>query len=134
MVAQRLSQVKGVAEVSVNGAEQPAIRVRVNPVALASMGLSLEDVRTAIVNANAAGPLGVFDGDGRAEHIGTNDQLRRPREYRDIVVHSGNGTVVRLSADRASSRAGVRNSRSAGWYNQQALGAAGASPRRPTPT
>ena len=67
VLAQRLSQVEGVAEVSVNGAEQPAIRVRVNPTALASMGLSLEDVRTAIANANAIGPLGNFDGPGRAE-------------------------------------------------------------------
>ncbi len=56
VVAQRLAQVDGVAEVSVNGAEQPAIRVRVNPIALASMGLSMEDVRTSIANTNAAGP------------------------------------------------------------------------------
>jgi multidrug efflux pump len=72
VVAQRLSQVKGVAEVSVNGAEQPSIRVRVNPLALAAMGLGLEDVRTAIANANAAGPLGVFEGGDRAATIGIN--------------------------------------------------------------
>src|SRR3977135_4750549 len=58
VVAQRLSQVAGVAEVSVNGAEQPAIRVRINPLALAAMGLGMEEVRTAIANANAAGPVG----------------------------------------------------------------------------
>ncbi|HJX22375.1 MAG TPA: efflux RND transporter permease subunit, partial [Steroidobacteraceae bacterium] len=63
VVAQRLSQVKGVAEVSVNGAEQPSIRVRVNPLALAAMGLAMEDVRTAIANSNAVGPLGVFEGE-----------------------------------------------------------------------
>src|SRR5882672_11134238 len=76
VVAQRLSQVKGVAEVSVNGAEQPSIRVRVNPLALAAMGLGLEDVRIAIANANAAGPVGVFEGAERATTIGINDQLR----------------------------------------------------------
>ena len=54
VIAQRIAQVDGVAEVTVNGAEQPAMRVRVNPVAVASMGVSLEDVRTAIANANAA--------------------------------------------------------------------------------
>ena len=118
VVAQRLSQVKGVAEVSVNGSEQPAIRVRVNPVALASMGLAMEDVRTAIVNSNAAGPLGVLDGDGRAITIGTNDQLRSASQYDPVVVRTANGTVVRLSAV-ASVEPGVRNSLSAGWYNHQ---------------
>src|SRR5712692_7012300 len=56
VIAQRLSQVDGVAEVNVSGAEQPAVRIRVDPVALASMGLNMEDVRTAIANSNATGP------------------------------------------------------------------------------
>jgi len=118
VVAQRLSQIEGVAEVSVNGAEQPAIRVRVNPLALASMGLSMEDVRNAIANSNAAGPIGVFDGEGRAITIATNDQLRAASQYDPLVVRSANGTVVRLSAI-ASIEPGVRNSRSFGWYNKQ---------------
>jgi hydrophobe/amphiphile efflux-1 (HAE1) family protein len=118
VIVQRLSQIEGVAEVTVNGAEQPAIRIRVNPVALASMGLSLEDVRTAIANSNATGPIGVFDGDERAITIGTNDQLRTVPEYDPIVLRSANGTVVRLSSV-ASIEAGVRNSRSAGWFNGQ---------------
>lgn len=118
VVAQRLSQIEGIAEVSVNGAEQPAIRVRVNPIALASMGLSMEDVRTAIANANSQGPLGVFDGQGRAITIGTNDQLRVASQYDPLVVRTANGTVVRLSAI-ASIEPGVRNSRSYGWYNRQ---------------
>src|SRR5882724_342368 len=118
VVAQRLSQIDGVAEVSVNGAEQPAIRVRVNPIALASMGLSMEDVRTTIANTNAAGPLGVFDGEGRAVTIGTNDQLRAASEYDPLVVRTANGTVVRLSAI-ASIEPGTRNSRSFGWFNRQ---------------
>jgi multidrug efflux pump len=118
VLAQRLSQVDGVAEVSVNGAEQPAIRIRVNPVALASMGLSMEDVRTAVANANAAGPLGVFDGDRRAVTIATNEQLRAASQYDPIVVRAANGTVVRLSAI-ASIEPGVRNRRSFGWFNRQ---------------
>jgi hydrophobe/amphiphile efflux-1 (HAE1) family protein len=118
VIAQRLSQVDGVAEVSVNGAEQPAIRVRVNPIALASMGLAMEDVRTAIANSNGVGPIGVFDGQERAIAIGSNDQLRTAPDYDPIVVRSANGTVVRLSSV-ASVQAGVRNSLAAGWFNGQ---------------
>ena len=118
VIAQRISQVAGVAEVSVSGAEQPAVRVRVNPVALASMGVSMEDVRTAIVNANAAGPLGTFDGTTLAESIATNDQLRTAQEYRSIIVKNINGTVIRLS-DIASVEQSTRNSRSAAWFNKQ---------------
>jgi multidrug efflux pump len=116
VVAQRLSQIEGVAEVSVNGAEQPALRVRVNPVALASMGLSMEDVRTAIANSNAVGPVGTLDGNERAIAIATNNQLDIAPEYDAIIVRSANGAVVRL-ASVASVEAGVRNSRSAGWFN-----------------
>ena len=118
VVAQRLSQIEGVAEVSVNGAEQPAIRIRVNPVALASMGLNMEDVRTAIANTNGIGAIGAFDGNERTVTISTNDQLRTAPDYDPIVVRSANGTVVRLSAV-ASIEAGVRNSRAAGWFNGQ---------------
>src|SRR6266540_1143877 len=111
VVAQRLSQIEGVADVTVSGAEQPAIRVRVNPIALASMGLSMEDVRQTIANANSQSPLGVFDGQGRAVTIGTNDQLRTASQYDSLVVRASNGNVVKLSAV-ASIQPGVRNSRS----------------------
>src|ERR1700738_1820520 len=67
VIAQRLSQVDGVAEVNVSGAEQPAVRIRVNPIAPASMGLAMEDVRTAIANTNAVGAIGSVD----AKHRGT---------------------------------------------------------------
>jgi hydrophobe/amphiphile efflux-1 (HAE1) family protein len=118
VIAQRLSQIDGVAEANVSGAEQPAIRVRVNPVAIASMGINLEDVRLAIVNANAAGPLGAFDGDGVAEVIGTNAQMRDPRQYRDIVVKSANGAVTLLGSI-ATVEQSTRNSRAAAWFNRQ---------------
>ncbi len=118
VLLQRLSQIDGVAEVTVNGAEQPAIRIRVNPIALASMGLSMEDVRNAVVNTNAAGAIGAFDGDRRAVTIATNDQLRAASQYDPIVVRAANGTVVRLSSI-ATIEPGVRNRRSFGWYNRQ---------------
>mgnify|MGYP001565393192 CR=1 FL=1 len=117
VIAQRLSQVDGVADVTVAGSEQPALRVRVDPTRLAAMGLSMEDVRTAIANSNALGPLGSFDGDQRAVSIGINDQLRAANEYDPVVVKTVNGNVIRLSTV-ASIRASVRNSRSAGWYNR----------------
>src|SRR5437899_5663740 len=86
VLAQRLAQLDGIAEVTVNGAEQPAIRVRVDPIALASMGLNMEDVRTAIANSNGIGPVGMFDGGERAISIATNDQLRAAPDYDPIVV------------------------------------------------
>ena len=116
VIAQRLSQVDGVGDVTVAGSEQPALRVRVDPQRLASMGLSMENVRTAIANANAVGPLGSFDGPHRAVTIGINDQLRNASDYDPVVVKTVDGTVIRLS-NVATIRASVRNSRSAGWFN-----------------
>src|SRR3954471_15048489 len=118
VVAQRIAQVSGVADVTVSGAEQPAVRVRVNPGAVASAGISLEQVRTAIAAANAQSPLGVLDGNDLAQTLGTNDQLRRAPDYRDVIVKSSNGTVVRLS-DIATVEQSTRNSRSAAWFNKQ---------------
>ncbi|MEP7029873.1 MAG: efflux RND transporter permease subunit [Pseudolabrys sp.] len=117
VIAQRLSQVDGVADVTVAGSEQPAIRVRVDPTRLSSMGLSMEDVRTAIANTNTVGPLGTFDGGKRAVSIGINDQLRTAAEYNPLVVKTVDGTVIRLSTVAAIT-ASVRNSRSAGWFNR----------------
>ena len=93
------------------------IRVRVDPARLSAMGLSMEDVRTAISNSNAAGPIGAFDGDKRAVTIGINDQLRNASEYDPLVVKTANGTVIRLS-NIATIRPSVRNSRAAGWFNR----------------
>ena len=118
VVAQRIAQVSGVADVTVSGAEQPAVRVRVNPGAVASAGISLEQVRTAIAAANAQSPLGVLDGSDQAQTLGTNDQLRLAPDYRDVIVKSSNGTVVRLS-DIATVEQSTRNTRSAAWYNKQ---------------
>ena len=117
VIAQRLSQVDGVADVTVAGSEQPALRVRVDPARLASMGLSMEDVRTAIANSNSVGPLGTFDGTKRGVSIGINDQLRNAADYTPVVVKTVNGTVIRLSTV-ATITPSVRNSRSAGWYNR----------------
>ncbi len=117
VIAQRLSQVDGVADVTVAGSEQPAIRVRVDPARISAMGLAMEDVRTAIANSNAVGPLGTFDGSKRAVTVGINDQLRNAADYDPVVVKAVNGTVIRLS-NIASIASSVRNSKSAGWFNR----------------
>jgi len=117
IMLQRLSQIEGVAEVTAAGSEQPAVRVRVDPVLLASMGLSMENVRTAIANANAIGPLGAFDGRERAQTIGINEQLTEARQYDPIVVKTVNGTVIRLSSI-ANIEPSVRNSKSAARFNR----------------
>jgi hydrophobe/amphiphile efflux-1 (HAE1) family protein len=118
VIVQRISQVPGVGEVTVSGADQPAVRVRVDPATIAAAGISLEDVRVAIANANSWTPIGSFDGPRQAEAIGTNEQLRTPAAYRHIIVKSLNGNIVRLG-DIATVEQGTRNRRSAAWFNGQ---------------
>jgi multidrug efflux pump len=118
VLIQRISQIEGVAEATLSGSEQPAIRVRVDPHAIASMGISLEDVRSAIVNAAAIGPVGSFQAGGQGVVIATNDRLSAAEQYQPIVVRAANGTVVRLSSI-ASVEAGVRSNRQAGWLGDR---------------
>ena len=117
VIAQRISQVDGVAEVTVAGAEQPAIRIRANPRQLAAMGLSVEDMRTAISRANALAPLGIIDGEREIVALETNAQLRSVDDYKSIVIKSvPGGSVVRVS-DVATVEKGTRNSRSQAMFN-----------------
>ncbi|MEJ2376208.1 MAG: efflux RND transporter permease subunit, partial [Pseudolabrys sp.] len=118
VIAQRLSQVQGVADVTVAGSEQPALRVRVDPTRLAAAGVSLEQVRTAIANSNAVGPLGAFDGGSRNVTIGTDGQLRKASDYEPIVVKTRNGTVIWLS-NVATVKPSVRTTLSAAWFNKK---------------
>jgi multidrug efflux pump len=96
VIAPRISQVSGIADVSVSGADQPAIRVRVDPSRLATMGLSLADVRKAIADSTNVTPLGAIDGEARTFTLAANDQLRTPESYRSIVVRVVGSTVVQL--------------------------------------
>jgi multidrug efflux pump len=118
VLAQRLSQVPGVGEVTVSGADQPAVRIALNPVALSNAGIATDDVRTAIVNANPLGPVGIFNGDRQSETLAMNKQMRTAAEFRDIMVKSANGSFVRLS-DVAEVEDSVRNVRSIAWFNKQ---------------
>jgi multidrug efflux pump len=119
VLGQRLSQVDGVAQVQVNGAEKPAVRVQVNPAALASAGISAQDVYTAIRAANVTSPVGGFQGPDRAESIGTNGQLNVARDYRGLIIkRSTGGTIVTLS-DVANVIDGIANVRLAAWSGQK---------------
>jgi multidrug efflux pump subunit AcrB len=118
ILAQQLSQVKGVAQVTVNGSEKPAVRVRVNPAALASMGLGLEDVRAALSAANAAGPKGRIDAPDESYVIRVNDQMYKADEYKSVTVATRHGTPIRLDAV-ASIVDSVEDVRTAGWFNNQ---------------
>ena len=116
VIAQRISQVAGVGGALIVGADQPAIRIQVDPARLASMGLGLDRVANAVSDANSYSPLGAFGGDGQSVTIATTDQLNTPEDYRGIVVASKNGAVVKLG-DVATVDRGVRNRLAAGWYN-----------------
>ncbi|KIZ39527.1 MULTISPECIES: efflux RND transporter permease subunit [Rhodopseudomonas] len=118
VLAQRIAQVPGVGDVTVSGADQPAVRIALNPVALSTAGISTDAVRTAIVAANPLGPVGSFDGARQSETLSTNRQMRTAAEFRDIVVKSGNGSTLLLS-DIATVSDATRSSRTIAWFNKQ---------------
>ncbi len=113
-LAPKLSQVGGVGLVAIAGGRRPAVRIQANPQALASVGLSLEDLRSAIAAANVKQPKGGFDGPLRATTIDANDQLQSAQEYRDLIIAYKNGNPVRLSAV-ADTVDDAENTRLAAW-------------------
>ena len=112
----KLAQVSGVGMVSLSGGQRPAVRVQLNPRALAANGLNLEDVRSAINNANVNGPKGSVDGPLRAATLNANDQLRSAAEYRALVLSYRNGAPLRLQ-DVADISDGAENAELAAWAN-----------------
>src|SRR6476646_7305070 len=86
VLAQRLSEVSGVGLVTIEGNQKPAVRVRVNPTALASLGLGFEDVRTALTQNNINAPKGSFDGPRQSFAIGANDQILTAAGFADVIV------------------------------------------------
>jgi multidrug efflux pump len=114
--AQKISQLPGVGLVSISGGERPAVRVQANPTALASYGLSLEDLRTALSNANVDEAKGNFDGAKQDYTIGANDQLLTSAGYRPLIIATHNGAPVRVS-DVATVIDGAENTKQAAWAN-----------------
>ena len=115
-IAQKISQLPGVGLVSTGGGQRPAVRVQVNPRALAANGLSLDDLRTAIAGANVNQAKGSFDGPTRASTIDANDQLKSADEYKSLIVAYKNGAPIRV-ADIADVIDSVENARLAAWAN-----------------
>jgi multidrug efflux pump len=115
-LAQKISQLPGVGLVSISGGQKPAVRVQANPTSLASYGLSLEDVRSALAVANVNQAKGVIDGPRQAFTIGANDQLLSSQQYNAVIIAYRNGAPVRLS-DVASAVDGAENVKMAAWVN-----------------
>ena len=115
--AQKISQLPGVGLVSISGGQKPAVRIQVNPTALSSYGLTMEDVRTAVGQSNVNQAKGAFDGPHQSYSIGANDQLLSSAQYRPLVVAYKNGAPVRLS-DIADVIDDAENVKQAAWMNQ----------------
>src|SRR4030081_4006169 len=116
-LAQKISQLTGVGMVSISGGQKPAVRIQANPTALASNGLSLEDLRTVLGQANVDQAKGILENQRQAFTISTNDQLVSGEQYKPIVIAYRNGAPIRLS-DVANVIDGVENVQQAAWANQ----------------
>jgi multidrug efflux pump len=116
-LAPKISQLPGVGLVSISGGQKPAVRIRANPTVLASYGLNLEDLRSAIVAGNVNQAKGNFDGPHQAYQIGANDQLLSSDDYRPLIVAYRNGAPVKLT-DLADVIDDVENTRQAAWMNE----------------
>jgi multidrug efflux pump len=116
MLAQRLSEVSGVGRVSVEGGLKPAVRIQADLSRLASYGIALDDVRTAIVATNVSGPKGSLDGAQQSYTITSNDQISAAEAYNDVVIAYRNGAPVKLR-DVARVVDGLENNKVGGWYD-----------------
>ena len=117
-IAQKIAQVSGVGLVSLSGGQRPAVRVKLNAQALASLGITSETVRTAISNANVNSAKGSLDGPERAITLSANDQIKTAEGYRQLIVTYQNGAPVRLG-DVATIEQGAENSWLGAWANRQ---------------
>jgi len=115
-LAQKISQQPGVGLVSISGGQRPAVRVQINPRALAAYGLAIDDLRTTLGNANVNTPKGNFDGPAQASTINANDQITDPSQYLSLVIAYRNGNPVRLS-DVATVVSGPENTKLGAWAN-----------------
>mgnify|MGYP000603169192 CR=1 FL=1 len=115
-LAQTIAQIDGVGDVDVGGSSLPAVRVGLNPQALFNQGVSLDDVRSAISNANVRKPQGAIEDGSHRWQIHTNDELKTASEYQPLIIHYNNGAAVRLS-DVASVTDSVQDVRNAGMTN-----------------
>src|ERR1700683_4018824 len=118
ILAQRLSQISGVSQVSVGGQQKPAIRVQIDPAKLAYMGLTMEDVRGVITNATVDEPKGSIDGPDTSYTVMADDQLTTPDPYNNIIVAYRNGAPIRIR-DIGQAVRGPQNRELAAWQNSK---------------
>ncbi|MCT8166499.1 MULTISPECIES: efflux RND transporter permease subunit [unclassified Pseudomonas] len=118
ILSQSLAQVSGVGEVQIGGSSLPAVRVAVEPQLLNQYGIALDDVRTAVANANQRRPMGFVEDGQRNWQVRANDQLEKAKDYEPVVIRQENGTILRLS-DVASITDGVENRYNSGFFNDQ---------------
>jgi hydrophobe/amphiphile efflux-1 (HAE1) family protein len=118
ILAQRISQVSGVGLVTIGGQETPAMHLEVNPTQLASQGLTMNDVRTAVTADTVDGAKGVLEGTDKSYAIQTNDQLFQRGDYNNLVIAYRNGAPVRVR-DVGYATIAPANSLLAGWYDHQ---------------
>lgn len=116
-MAQKIAQISGVGMVSIAGGQRQAVRIKVNPEALAANGLNLSDVRTLIGASNVNQPKGNFDGPTRVSMLDANDQLTSPKDYANLILAYSNGAPLRLK-DVAEIVDGAENERLAAWANE----------------
>jgi multidrug efflux pump len=116
-MAQKIAQISGVGMVSIAGGQRQAVRIKVNPEALAAASLNLSDVRTLIGASNVNQPKGNFDGPTRVSMLDANDQLTSPEDYANLILTYKNGAPLRLK-DVAEIVDGAENERLAAWANQ----------------
>jgi hydrophobe/amphiphile efflux-1 (HAE1) family protein len=116
VLAQKLSEVSGVGLVTIEGNQKPAVRVCVNPAATAALGLSLEDVRAALVQSSVNAPKGSFDGTRQSYAINANDQIFSAADYRNVIIAYRNGSPVRV-ADIGEAVDNVENVRMGSWVS-----------------
>lgn len=116
-MAQKIAQISGVGMVSIAGGQRQAVRIKVNPEALAANGLNLSDVRALIGASNVNQPKGNFDGPTRVSMLDANDQLVSPEQYAELILAYNNGAPLRLK-DVAQIVDGAENERLAAWANE----------------
>ncbi len=116
-LAQKISQLPGVGAVTISGGQKPAVRIQANPMQLASYGVNLEDVRTALQATSLDAAKGSFDGKQQGYQIAANDQLTTAQDYSQVVVAYRNGAPVMLK-DVAKIVNGVENVKQAAWMNR----------------
>ncbi|EPJ88154.1 MULTISPECIES: MdtB/MuxB family multidrug efflux RND transporter permease subunit [Pseudomonas] len=116
-MAQKIAQISGVGMVSIAGGQRQAVRIKVNPDALAAAGLNLADVRTLVGASNVNQPKGNFDGPTRVSMLDANDQLKSPEEYANLILAYKDGGPLRLK-DVAQIVDGAENERLAAWANE----------------